>query len=112
MAVFALFLLVLLLLPAIFRRGGFEFAWGIILSITNLFLSYTRFVTMAVPDFIVLSKELRNGDIRYWLTAAAVGVFQLILLFRHINLYLGGLMRQFSARRFASSDKGKIEHLV
>ena len=82
----ALFLLVLLLLPAIFRRGGFEFAWvialGIIPAITNLFLSYTRFVTMAVPVFIVLSKELENGEIRYWLTVTALGVFQIILLGR------------------------------
>ena len=90
----ALFLLVLLLLPAVFRRGSFEFAWviglGIIPAITNFFLSYTRFVTMAVPVFIVLSRELGNGEIRYWLTVAAFGVFQLILLFRHINFYWAG----------------------
>lgn len=90
----ALFLLVLLLLPAIFRRGSFEFAWviglGIVPAITNFFLSYTRFVAMAVPVFVVLSRELGNGEIRYWLTVAAFGVFQLILLFRHINFYWAG----------------------
>ncbi len=65
----ALFLLVLLLLPVIFRRGSFEFVWviglGIIPAITNFFLSYTRFVTMAVPVFVVLARELGNGEIRY-----------------------------------------------
>ncbi len=85
-----LFLLVLLLLPAILRRGGFEFAWvvgvGIIPAITNFFLSYTRFVTMAVPVFAVLSQELRDSETRYWST---VVVF-CILLFRHINFYWAG----------------------
>ena len=71
-----------------------QFAWviglGIIPAITNLFLSYTRFVTMAVPVIIVLSRELGNVEIRYWLTVAAFGVFQLIFLFRHINFYWTG----------------------
>lgn len=44
--------LFLLLLPTIFRRGSFEFAWviglGIIPAITDFFLSYTRFVTMTI----------------------------------------------------------------
>ena len=45
---------------------------------------------MAVPVIIVLSRELGNVEIRYWLTVAAFGVFQLIFLFRHINFYWTG----------------------
>ena len=52
----ALFLLALLLLLAAFWRGAFEFAWGIglwiIPAIMNFFPSYTRFVTMAVLQFL------------------------------------------------------------
>ena len=84
------------LLPAIFRRGGFESAWVIALGLfprSSIFLSYTRFVKLAVPVFAVLSQELRNSEIRYWLTAAAFGVVSLLLLFRPINFLLGGLTR-------------------
>lgn len=52
----ALFLLALLLLLAAFWRGAFELAWviglWIIPAITNFFPSYTRFVTMAVLQFL------------------------------------------------------------
>lgn len=66
---------------------------------------------MAVPVFVVLSRELGNSEICYWLTVAAFGVFQLILLFRHINFYWGADAGGFSAF-LGSQQWARIGHLV
>jgi hypothetical protein len=92
----ALFLLLLVYLPAIWRadRRYFVYALGIgvVPALSNLFLSYSRFVILCFPLYVVMAQQMSDAKRRplFFYTIAVAGILQAMLLIRHINYYWAG----------------------
>ncbi len=90
------FVVMVLTLPAMWRLDRRYFWWGLAAGVVpamgTQFVSYTRFVEMVFPMFLVLALWLGREDRRgwFWYTVSVAGGLQIVFLFRHLTLLWTG----------------------
>ena len=90
------FLGLMALLPAVWRLDKEWFLWtamlGVLPAMISHFVSFTRYVQMAFPAFVVMAFLFKDPRLRVW-RWLVLGIFaslHLILLVRHINFRWAG----------------------
>jgi hypothetical protein len=70
----------------------YTLSMGLVPALTGHMMSYTRFVMMAFPMFLVPAQWSRSGgrNLGFILLAAALFALQMYLLVRHMNFYWAG----------------------
>lgn len=92
----AFFVLFCLSLPPLWRINKYYFfyalATGLIPAMSNYFFSYTRFLVLCFPVFIVLAEQLKNSrrDLYAWSVFVAFLGIQISLIIRHVNFRWAG----------------------
>lgn len=90
------FLLLVLLLPAIYRLnralGLYVTIIGFISAMSAWFISYSRHLVMCFPVVIVLAKFLdcRNDRLAFWCTVGLLGALQICFLIRYLSFGWAG----------------------
>lgn len=90
------FFMMLLSLPWVYRLSKvyfvFVLVFGFVPALSAWFVSYTRYVMMCFPLFIVLAKmvEGEESEMQRWGIVMIFGAIQVSFLLHHINFYWAG----------------------
>jgi hypothetical protein len=90
------FLGLVALLPAVWRLDKEWFFWtvmlGVLPAMISHFVSFTRYVQMAFPVFVVMAFLFRDPKLRVWRWGMLAGLasIHVVLLIRHINFRWAG----------------------